>query len=467
MQYLKLNNPLYHDIEIDLDNIPSFLINEESQNSLSINVLNNINIDDEIPIIVERSGLCVEEVESDIQSISSNLPIPIFFENCDDTQDSNSINIKNLGKVDITINPISDISDPIDFTIDESVGVVSDRKHERTNSKSIDNNSNTEFNENPLDTYKCSASETVLVNTSCENEFISIAPVENVRPESLTNDILCEELSHPYLFPTGKFGFQTKRKVYLTSTKYFNQPLLNDTQKFSSDSDYIFFVHSVMQKLNLSNQINIAIRKVTSSQLTAGMLSINFNEKVKEFITSNQAFTFMNTIKGTPAYWKKFLLHVFAMVKQLGVPTFFMTLSSVDLKWNELVDIINKLHKLDMSEEDIGNLTYHGRCRLLNSNPVLVARPFQYRVELFFKEIVVDGPLGKTKYYAIRVEFQVRGSPHVHCFLWVPNAPVSTSNNKEEYVDFVDQIVHAFLPDRNENPELHNLVKLYKLHRHS
>ena len=41
-----------------------------------------------------------------------------------------------------------------------------------------------------------------------------------------------------------------------------------------------------------------------------------------------------------------------------------------------------------------------------------------------------------------------------------------TSKNKEEYVAFVDQIVHAFLPDRNENPELHDLVKLCQLHRH-
>ena len=48
-----------------------------------------------------------------------------------------------------------------------------------------------------------------------------------------------------------------------------------------------------------------------------------------------------------------------------------------------------------------------------------------------------------------------------------PNAPVLISNNKEEYVVFVDQIVHEFLPHRNENPELHNLVKLYQLHRHS
>ena len=151
------------------------------------------------------------------------------------------------------------------------------------------------------------------------------------------------------------------------------------------------------------------MRKITSSQLTAAMLSSNFNEKVKEFIASDQAFTFMNSIKGTPAFSKKFLFDVLAMVKQLGVPTFFMTLSSADLKWNELVSIINKLHKLNMSEEDIENLTYHERCRLLNSNPVLVVRHFQYQVEVFFKEIAVDGPLGKTKYYAIRVEFQVRG----------------------------------------------------------
>ena len=53
-----------------------------------------------------------------------------------------------------------------------------------------------------------------------------------------------------------------------------------------------------------------------------------------------------------------------------------------------------------------------------------------------------------------------RGSPHVYCFLCVANAPVLTSNSKEEYVAFVDEIVHAFLPDRNENPELHYLVTL-------
>ena len=59
------------------------------------------------------------------------------------------------------------------------------------------------------------------------------------------------------------------------------------------------------------------------------------------------------------------------MVKQLGGPTRFMTVLSADLKWNELVSTINKLHKVNISEKDTKNLTYHDRCGLLNSNQAL------------------------------------------------------------------------------------------------
>ena len=47
-------------------------------------------------------------------------------------------------------------------------------------------------------------SETVLVNTSCENEFISIALGENVMLESFTNDKFCEELSHLFVWVSNK-----------------------------------------------------------------------------------------------------------------------------------------------------------------------------------------------------------------------------------------------------------------------
>ena len=62
------------------------------------------------------------------------------------------------------------------------------------------------------------------------------------------------------------------------------------------------------------------------------MLSQSFAETVQSFVGKDEAYRFMNAIKGTPAYWKKFLYEVMAMVKQLGLPTVFITLSCADLQ---------------------------------------------------------------------------------------------------------------------------------------
>lgn len=265
-----------------------------------------------------------------------------------------------------------------------------------------------------------------------DDDMLVVAPGEGKKPLSIISDKNCEELAHPHLFPTGKFGYNVERLTKLSPTKYFNQRLLNYSQKFASDADYIFYAHHVIQQLNLKSRINIAMKKLCGNNLTAGMFRTNFKETVKSSIANDEAFNFMNTVKGTPAYWKKFLHEVLGMVKQFGTPTFFLTLSCADLRWNELVFIISKLNGYNLTEDDFENMGYMERCRILNMNPVLVARNFQYRVEVFFKEIVLDGPLGKVKYHVIRVEFQVRGSPHVHVFLWIIDAPVLTKENKEE-----------------------------------
>ena len=76
----------------------------------------------------------------------------------------------------------------------------------------------------------------------------------------------------------------------------------------------------------------------------------------------------------------------------------------------------------------------------------------------------MDGPLGKTK-YALRVEFQERGSPHVHAFIWILNAP--KIGNETEYLAFIEKSISANLPHPVEQPELFELVKSYQIHSHS
>ena len=90
---------------------------------------------------------------------------------------------------------------------------------------------------------------------------------------------------------------------------------MNYSQQFSSDSDYIFLANSFLQQLSLNSQINIAMQELAPRNATAGMLTQNFKETVKQFSTSDEAFSFMNFIKGNPAYWKRFLSEVLTMVK--------------------------------------------------------------------------------------------------------------------------------------------------------
>ena len=53
-------------------------------------------------------------------------------------------------------------------------------------------------------------------------------------------------------------------------------------------------------------------------------------------------------------------------------------------------------------------------------------------------------PLGEIVDYAIRVEFQARGSPHAHCVLWVKDAPKYGVDTDEDICAFIDQYVVQF-----------------------
>ena len=57
-------------------------------------------------------------------------------------------------------------------------------------------------------------------------------------------------------------------------------------------------------KLEKSN--NIAMEKLTQRNVTAGMLSQNFKETVKQFTASDEAFSFMKAIKGTQLIGRHF-----------------------------------------------------------------------------------------------------------------------------------------------------------------
>ena len=86
-----------------------------------------------------------------------------------------------------------------------------------------------------------------------------------------------------------------------------------------------------------------------------------------------------------------------------------------------------------MTDKEIEALSCNERCAMLNLNPVVVAKHFQHRVETFFTDVLLSAsnPIGKIVYYALRIEFQMRGSPDLHALVWTSDCPKLTYENKQ------------------------------------
>ena len=61
----------------------------------------------------------------------------------------------------------------------------------------------------------------------------------------------------------------------------------------------------------------------------------------------------------------------------------------------------------------------------------------------------------------------MRGSPHLHALIWTSDCPKLTNETKQDYIEFIDSHVQAFLPDIKTHPELCELVATYQKHNHS
>ena len=120
---------------------------------------------------------------------------------------------------------------------------------------------------------------------------------------------------------------------------------------------------------------------------------------------------------------------------------------------------------IDYSEKEIENLTWQEKTKLVQLKIQLhVQGTFDHRVQEFLNTVLKSNcqPIGKVQDYFYRVEFQQRGSPHIHMLVWIENAPTLETNSEEEIVQFVDQ----YLTCNNDNKKTANLVNLQS-HKHS
>ena len=95
---------------------------------------------------------------------------------------------------------------------------------------------------------------------------------------------------------------------------------------------------------------------------------------------------------------------------------------------------------------------------------------FQHRIEAFFSEYLLSDahPLGHITGYVIKIEFQMRGSPHAHCLLWVKDAPKIDKDPHDVVCAFIDKYITAVISPIAPEKEHHiKLMENLQKHTHS
>ena len=67
----------------------------------------------------------------------------------------------------------------------------------------------------------------------------------------------------------------------------------------------------------------------------------------------------------------------------------------------------------------------------------------------------------------LEIEFQMRGSPHLHSLIWTSDCPELKDGSEEAYTRYIDEHVQGSLPNRENDCQFHDLVNMYQKHTHS
>ena len=215
----------------------------------------------------------------------------------------------------------------------------------------------------------------------------------------------------------------------------------------------------------ISDKVNLAVRRCKGKEKKITAAEARNSEYLDKLVKLDEGYYIFRQLRNSPAYLQSRKKDIFAMIRQLSLPTWFMSLSAADTRWTDLLKMLAKLNNgVDYTDKDIEGLTWQEKTKLVQKDPVTCSRYFDHRVQEFLNTILKSNcePIGKLKDFFYRVEFQQLGSPHIHMLVWIENAPTLEKNSEEEIVHFVDKHITCSADDA----ESAHLVEL-QTHKHS
>ena len=298
-------------------------------------------------------------------------------------------------------------------------------------------------------------------------KVLSFAPGEGNRPLGIFMDRDSEFLAFPTIFCGGTRPDNKDRKIPLHYSTVCKWELRSQDRRVAQSVPNIFYKLKKLQIKQIQNSASLALRKYKTKgkKYTAG--DLKSDDCVNKLIHLDEGFRVLRNLRGSPPYFEKCKKDLFAMIRQLGNPTWFCSFSAAETRWSHLLKILGRLvEKKELTDDEVNNMTWQQKSHLIQKDPVTCARNFEHMVQLFIKDVLKSNlmPIGEIVDFFYRVEFQQRGSPHIHALFWVKDAPQYEKTPNEEIVDFVDKYITCANDELSD--DMKDLVNL-QMHRHA
>ena len=263
--------------------------------------------------------------------------------------------------------------------------------------------------------------------------MFTFAPGEGQHPLSLYQDKDAEYLCFPTIFCGQRPPSKDERLVPVHYSDIVKWELRSVDRRAAQSVPNIFFKHKKLQMKQISDKVNLAVRRCKRRGQRITAAEARDSNYLDKLVNLDEGYYIFRQLRNSPAYLEMRKKDIFAMIRQLSLPTWFMSLSAADTRWTDLLRMLAKLNDgIEYSEKEIEKLTWQEKTKLVQKDPVTCSRYFDHRVQEFLSTILKSScqPIGKVCDYFYRVEFQQRGSPHIHMLVWVENAPTLETNSE-------------------------------------
>jgi hypothetical protein len=261
----------------------------------------------------------------------------------------------------------------------------------------------------------------------------------------------------PTLFPNGQGGYYPlsdteDREQEYSLADYCAHLMKWHDRRFVIHRNFKFFCLNLIQRRQIDGLVR-RIRLPGAPQLSRQDELHGCSQGIdKEINTAMELLDslkpYFRSVRGTGLYWANVREDVMSLLGNRVLPsrwpTFFLTLSAADTIWPDLFRACNP----GLTIDEARRLSPKERRRYLAENPDIAARHFNRRFNAFFEHILCGSakPLGEITDYFWRVEFQQRGSPHIHALLWVKESPdilqlSQTEIGRVELASYVDGVI--------------------------